>query len=52
MTGTQKFMTGGQAIVELFRRNGIDRVFTVPGESFLPVIDALHDAPDIDLMVC
>lgn len=52
MARTQELMTGGQAIVELFRRNGIDRVFTVPGESFLPVIDALHDAPDIDLVVC
>ncbi|MGE4406143.1 thiamine pyrophosphate-binding protein [Pseudomonas sp.] len=43
---------GGQAIVELLRRNGVDRVFTVPGESFLPVLDALHDAPDIALVVC
>lgn len=42
----------GQAIVELLRRNGVDRVFTVPGESFLPVLDALHDAPDIALVVC
>ncbi|TRO13484.1 thiamine pyrophosphate-binding protein [Ectopseudomonas mendocina] len=43
---------GGQAIVELLRRNGVDRVFTVPGESFLPVLDALHDASDIALVVC
>ncbi|WP_312678893.1 thiamine pyrophosphate-dependent enzyme [Stutzerimonas nitrititolerans] len=43
---------GGQAIVELLRRNGVDRVFTVPGESFLPVLNALHDAPDIALVVC
>lgn len=43
---------GGKAIVELLRRNGVDRVFTVPGESFLPVLDALHDAPDIALVVC
>ncbi|MHB0777121.1 thiamine pyrophosphate-binding protein [Halomonas sp. WWR20] len=45
-------LDGGQAIVELLRRNGVDRVFTVPGESFLPVLDALHDAPDIALVVC
>lgn len=44
--------TGGQVIVELLRRNGVDRVFTVPGESFLPVLDALHDATDIELVVC
>lgn len=52
MTGNSVAITGGQAIVELLRSNGIDRVFTVPGESFLPVLDALHDAPDIDLVVC
>lgn len=52
MTGNPVTITGGQAIVELLRRNGVDRVFTVPGESFLPVLDALHDAPDIDLVVC
>lgn len=52
MTGNREPITGGQAIVELLRRNGIDRVFTVPGESFLPVLDALHDAPDIELVVC
>lgn len=44
--------TGGQLIVDRLRVNGVDRVFTVPGESFLPVLDALHDAPDIQLVVC
>ena len=44
--------TGGQLIVDRLRANGVDRVFTVPGESFLPVLDALHDAPDIQLVVC
>ncbi|MFL9811833.1 thiamine pyrophosphate-binding protein [Stutzerimonas sp. VN223-3] len=52
MIGNPETLTGGQAIVELLRRNGVDRVFTVPGESFLPVLDALHDAPDIELVVC
>src|SRR6202007_692022 len=31
---------------------GCDRLFTVPGESFLAVLDALHDTPEIDLVVC
>ena len=31
---------------------GCDRIFTVPGESFLAVLDALHDTPAIDLVVC
>ncbi|MFN3461980.1 MAG: thiamine pyrophosphate-dependent enzyme [Oceanibaculum sp.] len=34
-----------QALVEILHRNGIDRVFCVPGESFLGIMDALHDSP-------
>lgn len=52
MFENNKTVTGGEMIVEMLRRNGVDRVFTVPGESFLPVLDALHDAPDIQLVVC
>ena len=31
---------------------GVDRIFCVPGESYLAVLDALHDTPAIDLVVC
>ena len=44
--------TGGQILVDQLRINGCDRVFTVPGESFLAVLDALHDADGIDTVVC
>jgi len=44
--------TGGQILVDQLRMNGCDRIFTVPGESFLAVLDALHDAPEIDTVVC
>ena len=44
--------TGGQILVEQLKIQGCDRIFTVPGESFLAVLDALHDAPEIDLTVC
>jgi acetolactate synthase-1/2/3 large subunit len=44
--------TGGQILVEQLRIQGCDRIFTVPGESFLAVLDALNDAPEIDLVVC
>lgn len=43
--------SGGQIVVDALRANSIDRVFSVPGESFLPVLDALVDAPSIDLVV-
>jgi len=35
--------TGGQLITDMLAENGVDRVFTVPGESFLAVLDALKD---------
>tara|TARA_A100001011_G_scaffold149115_1_gene157358 strand:+ start:4642 stop:6303 length:1662 start_codon:yes stop_codon:yes gene_type:complete len=30
--------------------HGVDRVFCVPGESYLALIDALYDTPDIDVV--
>ncbi len=48
MTGLR---SGGQLIVDQLLAHGIDRVFCVPGESYLDVLDALHDAP-MDTVVC
>jgi len=39
--------TGGQVLVAALRDQGVDRVYCVPGESYLPVLDALHDHPEI-----
>ncbi len=44
--------TGGRILVDQLRIQGCDRIFTVPGESFLAVLDALHDTPDIELVTC
>lgn len=43
--------TGGQLIVEALEAQGVRRVFGVPGESYLAVLDALHDSP-IEMVVC
>lgn len=43
--------TGGQLIVEALKANGVARISCVPGESFLAVLDALHDS-DIKVLVC
>ena len=37
--------TGGQIVHDHLRANGIDAAFCVPGESFLAILDALHDGP-------
>jgi acetolactate synthase-1/2/3 large subunit len=44
--------TGGRILVDQLRINGCDLGFTVPGESFLAVLDALHDTPEIETIVC
>jgi acetolactate synthase I/II/III large subunit len=49
---TQQKRTGGRILVDQLRIQGCDRIFTVPGESFLAVLDALHDTPEIETIVC
>jgi acetolactate synthase I/II/III large subunit len=44
--------TGGRILVDNLVAQGCDRIFHVPGESFLAVLDALHDTPAIDLITC
>ena len=44
--------SGGQILVDQLRIHGADMAFGVPGESYLAVLDALHDAPEIRFLVC
>src|ERR1035438_1478217 len=43
--------TGGQILVDQLIAQGVERLTCVPGESYLAVLDALHDA-SIDVLVC
>lgn len=44
---------GGDLLVASLLAQKVDRAFCVPGESYLPVLDALHDVSDqIKLVVC
>lgn len=42
---------GGQILVEALRRNAVDTVYCIPGESYLPVLDALYDTDGIRTVV-
>ena len=45
--------SGGQVLVDALRIHGVDRVFGVPGESYLAALDAFHDAEkDIEFVIC
>ena len=41
-----------ELLVDCLVAQGCDRVFTVPGESFLPVLDALRDRSEIQTVTC
>ncbi|WP_426089169.1 thiamine pyrophosphate-binding protein [Janthinobacterium sp. PSPC1-1] len=41
---TQQSRTGGQILVDALQIHGVDTAFGVPGESYLDVLDALHDS--------
>ena len=50
---TQPAHTAARRLVETLVMNGIDRVFCVPGESYLAVLDALADVRDrIEVIAC
>ena len=51
MNTTSPARTGGQILVDQLILHGVKQLFCVPGESFLAVLDALHDAA-IDVTVC
>lgn len=45
--------TGARLLVDTLLAHGVDRVFCVPGESYLPVLDALYDVRDrIEVIAC
>ena len=39
-------------LVDCLAAHGVDRVFCVPGESYLAVLDALHDSNAIETVIC
>ena len=37
--------SGGKILADALQRNGVERVFCVPGESYLALLDGLYDSP-------
>ena len=44
--------SGARVLVDQLRLHGVTRAYGVPGESYLAVLDALNDVPDIAFTVC
>ena len=51
MSDTDASRSGGRILVDALRVHGVDRLFCVPGESYLDVLDALYDTPQIAVIV-
>ena len=52
MTSTM-MRSGGRILVDQLKIHGVERAFCVPGESYLPVLDALYgDRDAIELITC
>ena len=51
MSTVKKQFSGGQLVVKALQAQGVTQLFSVPGESFLEVLDALYDS-DIKNTVC
>ncbi|MFY8151318.1 MAG: thiamine pyrophosphate-binding protein, partial [Hyphomicrobiales bacterium] len=51
MTQPHVSRSGGRLIVDALIAQGVEHAFCVPGESYLAVLDALHDAA-IAVTVC
>lgn len=45
-------VSGGYLVAKALKEHGVDRIFCVAGESYLPVLDALLDFPEIDVITC
>jgi acetolactate synthase I/II/III large subunit len=52
MATNQNLSSGGELVVAALRANRVRMAFSVAGESYLEILDALYDAPEIRLVTC
>jgi len=44
--------SGGRILVDALRTHGVDTAFGVAGESYLDVLNAFYDTPEVNLVTC
>lgn len=49
---TPSLPTAAQRLLETLIQRGADRAFCVPGESYIALLDAIHEEPKFDLVTC
>jgi acetolactate synthase-1/2/3 large subunit len=52
MAANLSALSGGQLVVGCLKAHRVEMAFSVAGESYLEILDALYDAPEIHLVTC
>jgi len=52
LTTSDKFRSGAEVLIDALKINAVERIFCIPGESYLAALDALFDRSEISLVVC
>jgi acetolactate synthase-1/2/3 large subunit len=52
LTTQTKSRSGAEVLVDALKINAVERIFCIPGESFLAALDALYDRNEISLVIC
>ena len=52
MTTNNKSRSGAEVLIDALKINAVERIFCIPGESYLAALDALFDRSEISLVVC
>ena len=47
-----KVRSGAEVLVDALKINAVERIYCIPGESYLAALDALYDRSEISLIVC
>ena len=52
MTTQTNSRSGAEVLIDALKINTVERIFCIPGESFLAALDALYDRSEISLVIC
>ena len=52
MTTQTNSRSGAEVLIDALKINSVERIFCIPGESYLAALDALYDRSEISLVVC
>jgi len=52
LSNNSQSRSGAEVLIDALGQNAVERIFCIPGESYLAALDALYDRRQISLVVC